>query len=105
MGKALLSRLHNLLRRRRACQEFVLRAVTKRALGFHETKTVFRSKPKCAVIQIHHDQTHAMLDRFHALKEYSLEITKPAALFLTDKKNLKPVLYLAGHRAKSADCT
>ena len=77
-GKALLSRLRSLLRRRRAHQEFTLRADTNRALGFHEAKAVFQSKPKCVVIQIHHDQTHAMLDKFHALKEYSLEITKTA---------------------------
>ena len=104
-GKALLSRLRSLLRRRRAHQEFTLPADTNRALGFHEAKAVFQSKPKCVVIQIHHDQTHAMLDKFHALKEYSLEITTPAALFLTDqKKTLKPVLYLARYRAKPADC-
>ena len=65
-GKALLSRLRSLLRRRRARQEFALRADTNRALGFHEAKAVFQSKTKCAVIQIHHDQTHAMLERFHA---------------------------------------
>ena len=93
-GKALLSRLRSLLRRRRAHQEFTLRADTNRALGFHEAKAVFQSKPKCVVIQIHHDQTHAMLDKFHALKEYSLEITTPAALFLTDQKRPSNLCYI-----------
>ena len=46
------------------------------------------------MIQIHHDQTHAMLDRFHALKEYSLEIIKPAALFLTDQKKSLNLCYI-----------
>ena len=84
----------SLLRRRRAHQEFTLRADTNRALGFHEAKAVFQSKPKCVVIQIHHDQTHAMLDKFHALKEYSLEITTPAALFLTDQKRPSNLCYI-----------
>jgi two-component system cell cycle response regulator len=93
-GKALLSRLRSLLRRRRARQEFALRADTNRALGFHEAKALFQSKPKCAVIQVHHDQTHTMLDRFHALKEYSLEITTPAALFLKDQKRPSNLCYI-----------
>ena len=104
-GKALLSRLRSLLRRRSARQEFALRADTNRALGFHETKAVFQSKPKCAVIQIHHDQTHAMLDKIHALKEYSLEISTPAALFLTDQKRPSNLCYILLDIAqKLADC-
>ena len=98
-GKALLLRLCSLLGRRRAHQEFTQRADTQRAdtnraLGFHEAKAVFQSKPKCVVIQIHHDQTHAMLNKFHALKEYSLEITAPAALFLTDQKRPSNLCYI-----------
>ncbi len=46
------------------------------------------------MIQIHHDQNHAMLNRFHTLEEYSLEITTTAALFLTDQKRPLNLCYI-----------